>query len=118
NSINDRNESDFIRSEQYVAARRRVLRQFIEALLYEDMVPVHVERQNNDVLIYTIAAQDGQGRPVHYVCEGRQMLAFGRIRLSMEKRVMRIQGEDRKEVEDLAFFLEEIRSSLIEEPRH
>jgi siderophore synthetase component len=118
NGINGRDESEFIRSAQYVAARRRVFRQLIEALIYEQMVPVDAVRQGDGLNRYTIVGQAADGASVDYCCEGRQMLAFGRIRLSADKPIIRVQGEDRREVDDLAVFLEEIHSAWVEEPRH
>lgn len=118
NGVNGRDTTEFIRSAQYVAARRRVLRQLIEALIYENMVAVGVKLQADGWETYTIAGQDIHGNAVSYLCEGRRLLGFGRIRLSTEKAITRVQGDDQREVDDLAVFLEEITPSLVEEPLH
>lgn len=95
-----------IRSPRYVAARRRVFRQLIEALIYEGAVQPECEPLPEGAARFTIYGADEVGRKVRYLCEGRRKLSFGRIRLSLEP-LRRIVGQEEREAEDPARFLYE-----------
>ncbi|MBD2870542.1 IucA/IucC family protein [Paenibacillus arenilitoris] len=99
---------DMIHSHTYAKARRRVLVQLIEALLYERLAAFTMneaaEREGEEI---RIEGRDAGGAPVFYVCEGRRTASFGRIRLSGGP-IMRVHEGEVEEAKDPALLLVEI----------
>ncbi|MEK4439257.1 IucA/IucC family protein [Paenibacillus sp. FSL K6-2862] len=109
-------ELEVIASSQFKQAKRRVIRQLTEALLYEGIV-IFQEQQwdGRRAAEYRIIGQNDQGNLVSYVFEGERKLSFRRIRLAGTN-IYRIDGEIRSEVEDIALFMRETMAILTEPP--
>lgn len=99
-----------IQSDQFVAVRRRIFRQLLEALLFEGVIAAETEEADSEV-VFRIPAQSETGEPVVYLCRGQRRFTFGRIRLS-DTLIIRMAGDDCREAESLAQFLLEIRRSV------
>jgi len=104
-------------SPAYPAARRRVFKQLLEALLYEHMVACERMPSDNGAEEVAIAGLDEAGNPVVYRCEGRRKLSYGKFRLTARP-VRRAQDGRETEAEDIALFLQEIAPAMIEQPQH
>lgn len=102
-------------STRYIAVRRRVFRQLIEALIYEQAIQPDCETLPDGTERFTIYGADEKGRKICYVCEGVRKLSFGRIRLSA-KPLCRVAGEEEQEADDPARFLYEMAERLPEAP--
>ncbi|WP_051251166.1 IucA/IucC family protein [Paenibacillus harenae] len=95
-----------ILSPAYVQARRRVLRQLLEALIYEGIV--HSERREiAGETEFIIRGKDGLGQSVKYVCIGRERFTFGRIRLK-DRPIMRCTRETEQEAESPSLLMQEL----------
>lgn len=106
---------DSVRSSRYAAARRRVFRQLLEALIYEEALEAAEEPLASGAVRFTVSGRDEAGQTVRYICEGRRKLSFGRIRLSPEP-VRRVQGESNSEADDPARFLDEVYGAAAAKP--
>lgn len=84
--------SDAIASPSYQAAQRRVLRQLIEALLFERVLTARTSADGADTVTFDIAAQTSDGQPVSYRCHGRISASFDRIRLD-DTPLLRVSAE-------------------------
>jgi siderophore synthetase component len=82
-------------------AGRRVLRQQIEALVYEGVLAAALEDGE-----LQIEAADDRGGPVSYVCFARRTESFGRVRLD-EGPIVRVAGHDLAPTTDPPRFLRE-----------
>lgn len=95
-----------VQSDRYIAVRRRVFRQLIESLIYEEIIsPTRIQEEEN--IIFIISGLDESGNNVTYKCCGQERMTFGRIRL-IEKPIVRIQNDREKEVTSIAQFLNEV----------
>ena len=94
---------DLIDSPAYRQASRRVLRQLVEALLFEDALP-HCE-WHGDAL--AVPARGADGSPVSYRCQAQRTFSFGRVRLTSPLLRER-DGGLAEEAGDPALFLAEI----------
>jgi siderophore synthetase component len=103
-------------SPQFVQVRRRIFRQLIESLIYEDVVQPKSRLLGEVEEEYTIEGRDKTENAVSYMCRGKRKVAFGRIRLSQEP-VKRIVDGREAEAECLCTFLCEISPLLKEEAR-
>lgn len=104
-------------SPQFTKARRRVIRQLLQAMIYEGIAAPQISQAEGGELHFTIEGQDEAGRPVRYVSQGRRRLSFGHIRLTGAPTVRLAEGEER-EADDPALLLQELAPFLTEEPRH
>ncbi|MFX7329231.1 hypothetical protein ABTI69_20805, partial [Acinetobacter baumannii] len=87
-------------STAYRAASRRVLRQLVDAMLFENALP-HGEWHGEDLAIQGRAA-DGGG--VLYRCRARRSFSFGRVRL-VSPLLREAGGGGAEEAADPALFL-------------
>lgn len=99
--------TDLISSQAYRKASRRVLRQLLEALLFEDAVPHCV--WHGETL--TLSGIQSDQNPVIYQCQAYKTRSFGRVRIITP--LLRIDGDVTHEASDPALFLAEIKSWLI-----
>ncbi|WP_199615906.1 IucA/IucC family protein [Paenibacillus alkalitolerans] len=99
-----------IRSDRYVAVRRRIFRQLIESLIYEGLLSPETEHSEGET-VFKIPGSDEAGRPMLYTCQGQKRFTFGRIRLN-NRPVIRTSAGASSEAGSLAQFLLEIRGSL------
>ncbi|MWJ33650.1 IucA/IucC family siderophore biosynthesis protein [Saccharibacillus sp. WB 17] len=102
-------------SAEMTAVRRRVFRQLIESLLYEQMIrdPIITDAAERE---YTLEGQTEEGQAVQYVFRAARKLSFDRIRLS-DRPVLRIGAESAAEAESVALFVHEL-SGRIGAPAH
>lgn len=91
-----------VESPAYRQASRRVLRQLLEALLFEGALP-HYEWRGTTL---TMPGRRSDGEPVAYCCEARRMFSFGRVRLTSP--LLRCDGGATAEAADPALFLAEM----------
>lgn len=91
-----------IDSPAYRQASRRVLRQLLEALLFEDAVP-HGEWQGD---MLTVRGRHADQTSVMYRCRAQRTVSFGRVRISTP--LLRSHGDATDEAGDPALFLAEL----------
>lgn len=93
---------NLINSLAYRQASRRVLRQLLEALLFEGAVP-HCTWYEDTLTLPGLRADN---IPVNYQCQAQQTLSFGRARITTP--LLRIDSGVTQEATDPALFLAEI----------
>ena len=93
---------NLIDSPAYRQASRRVLRQLLEALLFEDAVP-NYEWQGETL---TLPGRRADGTPVSYQCQAQRTFSFGRVRITTP--LQRNNNCVIEEASDPALFLAEI----------
>lgn len=91
-----------VSSPAYRQATRRVLRQLLEALLFEDALP-HCQWRGDRMLI---AARGADASPVQYQCAATRSFSFDRVRLTGP--LVREHAGVAAEASDPALFLAEI----------
>jgi siderophore synthetase component len=95
----------------FVAVRRRVFRQLLESLLYEDAVRVRSDGAGTAI----VDGVDERGEAVRYVVAARRRHTFGRVAVGPEP-VRRQAGDDDREACSVVRFLGEAREALDAEP--
>lgn len=96
-----------IESTEYLEVRRRIFRQLIESLIFENIVNPTRTTIQNGIEQFTIHGKDKLGDPVTYVCRGKQKVSFDRIRLTKDP-IVRQKKDQEVEVDSFALFFEEI----------
>ncbi|MPY77229.1 MAG: siderophore biosynthesis protein [Actinophytocola sp.] len=96
-----------LRAPSFVAARRRVFRQLLESLVYEDALTYRVASSGECV----VDATDASGEQVRYTFRMRRRFGFDRVALAPEP-VLRHSAE----AESLTRFLAEAEDALRAEP--
>ena len=91
-----------IDSHGYQQASRRVLRQLLEALLFEDALP-HCKWQGETL---TLPGRKFDSTSVSYQCQAQHTFSFGRVRVTTP--LLRSENDVFKEASDPALFLAEI----------
>lgn len=94
----------------YRQASRRVLRQLLEALLFEDALP-RCEWQGETLIVPALSADHA---PVSYRCRAQHSFSFGRIRII--EPLLRNAGGVSEDATDPALFLAEIAPWLGADP--
>ncbi|CBJ34733.1 IucA/IucC family protein [Ralstonia solanacearum] len=97
-------------SSAYRDAAQRVVRQLLEALLFEGALPEVT--WSGDAL--SIAATREDGAPLVYRCRARRTVSFGRVRIVSP--VRRICGTQESEADDVARVVAELASQLGADP--
>jgi 2-[(L-alanin-3-ylcarbamoyl)methyl]-3-(2-aminoethylcarbamoyl)-2-hydroxypropanoate synthase len=102
-----------LRAPTYVSVRRRLFRQLLESLLYENAIHATTAADGTSA----VAGTDDQGRAVRYVFTIRRRLGFGRVSMGPEP-VRRVTGDDGAGVEadSVTRFLGEVRQALTADP--
>ena len=97
-------------AERYAEVEQRVLCQLIEAVLYEGIAQFSYEPSSEDKRrgTFTIPGIDSRGLPVEYVCRGRRMLSFNRLRVERGTLVRRGGEGETPAPAALAGFAEEV----------
>ncbi|GKU76663.1 IucA/IucC family siderophore biosynthesis protein [Paenibacillus sp. L3-i20] len=113
-TMSERSQRDSVESAicgpQYKKVRQRILRQLIEALLFEKVLPAQkVPLENKTQFI--LGVTDHRGKEITYICSGSERYTFGRIRLD-EGPVFRIEDDKRAEVDSLSLFLLDAASTI------
>lgn len=96
-----------LRTGAFAQARRRVLRQLFESLVYENIAPHEAVVAGGETR-FTLRGADEQGRGVAYVALGRRRTSFGRVRLTAA--VQRVAESGAEEAQSPARLLLETRS--------
>lgn len=99
-----------LRSESFIQVRRRIVRQLIETLIYENVIQPR-RKIVDGKLHFQLDGCDANGGALHYRFSGRLRASFDRIRLDTAP-VMRYAQDSINEVESLAEFLMEIQDSM------
>lgn len=102
-------------SPEYVRVERRVLRQLIQGLAFEAVLPFHEEQQGG-ALRMSIDGLDADGAGVRYVCRGARKRSFGRVRLSSGP-VQRVTEDGTRSDATLIGFLTEVMARIVPEER-
>jgi siderophore synthetase component len=100
--MNSSDYNNLINSPAYHQASRRVLRQLLEALLFEDALP-HCTWDGKKL---NIPARTSNNTLISYQCQARQTISFGRIRITTP--LLRIERGVSAEASDPALFMTEI----------
>lgn len=101
-------------SGAFADARRRVLRQLGEALLYEGIVTAQTQQTGERLLAFAMPGLDASGERVTYTCCGERKLSFGRVKLT-DAPIRRITAHADEEADDPALFLRELAACFSEE---
>lgn len=123
--LNQPNQSVFKQVE------RRVIRQLLQAMLYENIVEYKTEKKSDETLIFRIAGTNNAGEKVIYECVGKKYLSFDLIRLFKNKVITRIDANESREATlqdvindillhlkdtvNLATFINELEQTLIKD---
>lgn len=107
--------NEIVHSHEFVLARRRVFRQLLQALIYEQTIEAK-ERETADGFVeFSILGADVRGDKTTYTCRGIRRPSFGRVRLTDEP-VLRATKQNLVEADSVSLFLQEIRPSFTVEP--
>lgn len=99
-----------LRSESFTRVRRRIVRQLIESLIYENVIQLS-SKVADGKLHFQLDGRDAKGNALQYRFSGRRRASFDRIRLDAAP-VMRHAKDSVNEVESPAEFLLEISGSM------
>ena len=98
-----------LHSAQFISVRRRIFRQLIESLIYEDVIQAQSTVVSKDIIEFKVKGRDRAGQSVSYLAYGKRRMSFNRIRLLQEP-ILRIADNSKAEAISLATFLIEIFS--------
>lgn len=102
-------------SEHLQAVEQRIIRQLMQAIIYEDILPYTqtdlVQRteylQHQSPHQFAINGVTTDQQSVQYICAGKRMISFGRVRLQQVP-VTRIAADGHQQVARLHEFLHEV----------
>ncbi|WP_111412353.1 IucA/IucC family protein [Billgrantia lactosivorans] len=98
---------------EYARAQQRVLRQLIQALLFEDVLPCVEEPDGaNGLRAFSLSGLDAEGSEVRYTAWGARKRSFGRVRLSLHP-VQRQAADGRQREAALADFVTETMAPIV-----
>ncbi|TJZ54176.1 siderophore biosynthesis protein [Streptomyces piniterrae] len=101
-----------LRAPTYVTVRRRLFRQLLESLVYEDAIRATTAEDGSSV----VDGSDDQGRAVRYVFTARRRHGFDRVALGPEA-VRRVAADGTSaEADSVTRFLGEARQVLTADP--
>ncbi len=103
--------AEALASPHYPVAQSRVLRQLIEALLFEQVLIPGVMPDHRGVACFQIPARTLQGCLIGYRCHGRISDSFGRIRLD-DSPILRIGPDAARPVASIQEFLFEVAATI------
>jgi len=106
--VNEKNVAAPLLSPSYVEVRRRVFRQLVESILFEEILP-YEEWQQGELLYFRLTGYDGNKRPVTYECRGKRRFTFGRISIEADS-LVRMDQEGHKEADSIVQFIYEVLS--------
>ncbi|MBE5396918.1 IucA/IucC family protein [Brevibacillus borstelensis] len=105
-----------LRSPEYAKVRRRIFRQIVESLIYEELVEEKSLALPDGERGFVLEGRTRTGKPVQYLCRGQRKLSYARVRLTAAPIMRRVDGNETEAV-CLATFLEEIGPTAKEEPK-
>ncbi|OZG73306.1 AcsC protein [Hahella sp. CCB-MM4] len=100
-------------SNQFHQVEQRVIRQLLQTLIYEDILP-HEFRQDatpDDKGWFILEGKTATGKPVHYHCRGGARVSFGQIKLDRVA-VLRISENGQTKSANLQEVLTELVSRI------
>jgi len=89
--LNDPQETIFKNVE------RRVVRQLIQAMLYEKIINYTAEKQTDESYIFSTEGLDAKNTIIEYRCAGNIYQSFSLIRLSKDIPVLRVSAQESRE---------------------
>lgn len=105
--LDDRTLSEALLSPYSIQVRRRVFKQLIESLLFEQVIiPKRVHR--NEEIHFYLQGRDNEGQTSIYRCTGQERFTFGRISLSEATIVRMDEKGNEHEADDIHLFLHEL----------
>ncbi|WP_226000549.1 IucA/IucC family protein [Paenibacillus sp. BJ-4] len=101
-----------LRSDTFTQVEQRIIRQLIQALLYEEILPYDTRSDavKEDCQHFILYGKDTTGQPVQYRSVGKRMNSFGRIRL-VHIPVIRVGTDGSETLATLADFANEVLSA-------
>lgn len=101
-------------SPEYLRVEQRVLRQLIQGLLFEAVLPVAEGAATGPGgwRPLTLAGRDAEGREVGYIALGVRKASFGRVRLAPQP-VQRQAADGRRSEATLAGFMAEVMAEVV-----
>lgn len=103
-----------LQSAPFARVEQRLLRQLIEALVFERILPYEDQTQQRDPGLIVLTGTTEGGQPVRYLAEGRFLDSYGLLRLSQQP-VMRVVDGAAASEATLAGFSGEILTRLLPE---
>jgi len=103
--------AEALASPCYQLAQRRVLRQLIEALLFEQVLIPQTTTEDEGSTCFHIPARTLEGQSIAYRCHGRISSSFGRVRLDHSP-VVRVGGDGLRPVASVQEFLLEVGPTI------
>ncbi|MDX5378310.1 MAG: IucA/IucC family siderophore biosynthesis protein [Halomonas sp.] len=98
---------------EYARAQQRVLRQFIQGLLFENVLPCVEEVTDAGTLrAFSFRGRDAQGNEVRYTAWGTRKQSFGRVRLSLRP-AQRQAADGRQRDATLVDFMAEVMALIV-----
>ncbi|HSC67376.1 MAG TPA: IucA/IucC family protein [Cellvibrio sp.] len=110
-SDNQLMKAEIFQGEEYVLSRRRLFKQLIQALLYENTVEYTESQLIGDTIEFKIYGVNKSGQTINYCCKGYRRVSFGRVELN-EEPIVRHCGSVSEEVISIREFLTEIDPSF------
>lgn len=98
-------------TEEYTQSRRRLFKQLIQALVYEDTIKYEEKKLSTGLVEFSVQGIAKNGQPVIYSCKGHRRASFGRIELNAEP-VLRTCSSQVGEAASVREFLSEIAPSF------
>lgn len=102
-----------LQAPTFLAVRRRMFRQLLASLLYEDALRVRLDHDG----AARVHGADEAGNPVEYRFTVRRRYTFDRVTVGADP-VLRVTDDERGEAESLTRFLAEVRTALIATPEY
>jgi 2-[(L-alanin-3-ylcarbamoyl)methyl]-3-(2-aminoethylcarbamoyl)-2-hydroxypropanoate synthase len=101
-----------LRSDTFTQVEQRIIRQLIQALLYEEILPYDTcgDAVEDGCQHYILYGKDTTGQPVQYRAAGKRMHSFGRIQLARVP-VIRLGTDEGETTATLAEFANEVLSA-------
>lgn len=106
-------------SPEYARAEQRVIRQLIQGLLFEDVVPLieNETQEQGESCLMSLQGRNAEGGSVRYTCRGTRKASFGRVRLSSSLPVQRVAPNGSQSSATLVGFLTEVMAGVVPQGR-
>jgi siderophore synthetase component len=101
-----------LRSDSFTQVEQRIIRQLIQALLHEEILPyeTHSDAADDSRQCFILSGKDAAGQSVQYRSAGKRMDSFGRIRL-LPVPVIRVGTDGTETTAALGDFANEVLSA-------
>ncbi|WP_020615698.1 IucA/IucC family protein [Paenibacillus daejeonensis] len=116
-----------LRSRAYTDCRQRIMRQLLESLIYEQLVPCDIAAPMEETghtgnpdqaatRVFVLRGTQNNGKRVNYRCQGRITASFGRVRLN--HLIIRSDEQGRRPADSLALLMTELFRNSEVKPAH